>query len=151
MQTASYSRKSFTVEAVRVNKSNMEEVAQWCGGVIVTQTTRESKTERFIHVDVVNPTSPRQEQAFVGDWVLKTDSMWKVYTNRAFLRSFEFDAELGEVENVFDKAEPETEEKVNHFPEFDEAPPGPGQVRSSSGAVITERVNLLDQAAGEES
>lgn len=137
-----FTRRSFNVKAVRVNKSNMDEVAQWCGGTIVTQTTRESKTERFIHVDVANPTSPRQEQAFDGDWVLQTDTMWKVYTNRAFQRSFEKRSQ-----NVFEEAEEKSEEDVNHFPD----PPNEGEILSSTGSVITERVNLLDQAAGEES
>lgn len=114
--TQKFTRKSFEVEAVRVDESNMEEIAQWCGGKVRTEkpwspkdskkdlteeqkeyaeahekrTTDDQPGRKHIKVKVKNPINDRQTKAFVGDWVLYTDerSGFKVYNNHAFERSF---------------------------------------------------------------
>lgn len=79
------------VDAVRVTAENLAEVAEWCDGK-VEETNDEFRGEttprKFVKVGVIRPQNYRQTQAFPGDWVLKTGSGLKVYTNKAFLRSF---------------------------------------------------------------
>lgn len=86
MQTARYTRKTFAVDAVQVDDTNMEEVAAWCGGNILEEDGR-----KYIKVEVTGrqPIDERQTQAFVGDWVLKAAQGFKVYLQRAFANSFE--------------------------------------------------------------
>lgn len=85
MKTHKFARKPFYVDAVRVSDANIEEVAQWCGGKIVT----EHADGKHISVEVHRPINERQTQAFVGDWVLFAGSGYKVYTPKAFDKSFE--------------------------------------------------------------
>lgn len=88
MKTELYGRKSFTVEAVKVTRENMEEVAAWCGGQIQT-VTENGREKSFIKVEVKRALNENQTQAFCGDWVLKSDSGFKKYSHRAFVQSFE--------------------------------------------------------------
>lgn len=86
-----YIRKPFPVQAERVTNQNMNQVALWCGGELKGLGEHDGRWGPFIEVDVVNPDAnkPRQSQAFVGDWVLKSDKGFKVYTNRSFEKSFD--------------------------------------------------------------
>lgn len=77
-----YNRKSFPVDAIQVTSENMTEVAEWCKGTINDEGV-------YISVDVKNPLTTKQTQAFVGDWVLKAPKGFKVYTDRAFSKNFE--------------------------------------------------------------
>jgi hypothetical protein len=79
-----YLRKPFTVDAVRVTAKNMYDVATWCDGNII-QTTDGPK----IKVNVKRPLSPKQTIANVGDWVLSSDSGFKVYTAPSFENTFD--------------------------------------------------------------
>jgi predicted Zn-ribbon and HTH transcriptional regulator len=83
--TATYARKPFYVEAVRVTKENMAEVSAWCGGEI--RINRHNTT--YIFVRVIRPIKETQCMAFVGDWVLGAGSSYKVYKDRAFREAFE--------------------------------------------------------------
>lgn len=84
LKTHKFARKPFYVDAVRVSETNMEEAAKWCEGEIHT-----NEEGRFIKVTVHRPLTERQTQAFVGDWVLFAGSGYKVYTPKAFDKSFE--------------------------------------------------------------
>lgn len=79
-----YTHVPLYVNAVQVTAENMADVAAWCGGTI--QTDAEKK--QFIKVAAIRPLRERQTQAYVGDWVLKTDVGLKVYTTKAFTRGF---------------------------------------------------------------
>ena len=81
-----YQRKIFLVEAVQVAEDNMSLTAQWCGGEVV-QTPYTDK--KHISVPVKRPLNRRQTTAFVGDWVLKANKGFKVYTDKAFKENFE--------------------------------------------------------------
>lgn len=85
METAQYRRKSFEVSAVQVTPENINEVAKWCQGDVVEN----SSTDIHIKVRVLRVLNDRQTQAFVGDWVLYAGKGYKVYTDRAFQDSFE--------------------------------------------------------------
>ena len=104
VQTESYTRKPFPVDAVQVSEDNIQAVATWCGGEIrySTKTVMDAdlpyeeakKTETkvkipYVKVGVHHPLNERQTKAYAGDWVLKSDSGFKVYTERAFEKSFE--------------------------------------------------------------
>lgn len=94
LETTKYVRKQFPVDAVRVTAENMYEVAAWCHGDVDVEKTpaRGSSPERedkFVKVRVNRPLTPRQTQAFIGDWVLYAGTGFKVYTDKAFNKSFE--------------------------------------------------------------
>ena len=86
LETLTYVRKPFEVDAVLVTAENMSEVAAWCKG--------EVKTAKAPHIKVpVNRAiNERQRQAFAGDYVLFAkgpNGGFKVYTPKAFANSFE--------------------------------------------------------------
>jgi hypothetical protein len=88
IETTKYARKPFYVDAVRVTQNNIEDVAAWAQG----EVRRDTDTGReipYIHVRVFRPLDDRQTKAFIGDWVLYAGTGYKVYTNRAFLNSFD--------------------------------------------------------------
>jgi len=86
METRTFIRKSFEVEAVQVTAENMMEVSKWCQGRVVNANGDE---ERHIKVRVLRVLDERQTKAFVGDWVLYAGNGYKVYNNKAFQKSFE--------------------------------------------------------------
>lgn len=106
-------RKTFGVEHVQVTTENMEEVAEWCEGQVLTFEAGPTDPQwrnghKYIEVPVKNPMSDRQKQAFVGDRVLKSTSGYKVYGEKAYANTFEDVEESAqelpqpEVKNVFD-------------------------------------------------
>jgi hypothetical protein len=94
-----YASKPSFVEAVQVTQDNMLEVASWCGGDV--RTPADGKP--YIQVKVKRPHNPRQTQGYVGDWVLRRNTNWHVYTDKAFWQGYE-DGSLtvdSETENPF--------------------------------------------------
>lgn len=92
MKSTAYLRKQFKVEAVEVTVDNIAEAAEWVGGEI-RHTKRVGDSEKvnvpYVKVDVHNPLNERHTKAFIGDWILKSDAGFKVYTQKAFERAFE--------------------------------------------------------------
>lgn len=84
METTKFTRKPFDVEAVQVTADNIDEVAKWCQGEVITQ----NDGSKFIKVRVLRVLNERQTQAFVEDWVLYAGTGYKVYTDKAFRKSF---------------------------------------------------------------
>jgi hypothetical protein len=84
LKTHKFARKPFYVDAVRVSEENIERVAEWCSGEI--QTDDEGK---HVKVKVHRPLTDRQTKAYIGDWVLFAGTGFKVYTPKAFDKSFE--------------------------------------------------------------
>lgn len=90
IKTNKFARKPFYVDAVQVTAENMEAVAEWCMGDVQTTVKPEGAAEeQYIKVRVHRPLTERQTKAFVGDWVLYAGTGFKVYTPRAFEKSFE--------------------------------------------------------------
>lgn len=85
MKTHKFARKPFYVDAVRVTTENVEDVAKWCNG----ELRRSTEGASFIKVRVNRPLTTRQTEAHVGDWVLYSANGYKVYTQKAFDKSFE--------------------------------------------------------------
>lgn len=93
MQTTIYIRKPFEVEAVEVTEENLEAVESWCTGEIKT----DERERRFVKVRVNRPLNERQTRAYPGDWVLYAGTGFKVYTPKAFKKTFVRPSEIGEV------------------------------------------------------
>lgn len=84
IEIVKYARKPFEVEAVQVTATNMEEVAQWCDGSV-----QQENGNTFVKVNVARVLNERQTKAFIDDWVLKAGNGYKVYTPKAFSKSFD--------------------------------------------------------------
>jgi hypothetical protein len=84
MDVKTYNRRPFPIKAIRVTAENFDEVLDWCHG-----TKHTEPKGPYIQVPVLNPANPRQEKAFVGDWVLESRNGFKSYTNSAFHKSFD--------------------------------------------------------------
>ena len=104
-------RKKFAVDYVQVTEDNLEAVAEWCNGDVRT----DEDGAKYVHVRVHRPLNERQTKAYVTDRVLYAGTGYKVYTNKAFLGSFDLITEP-ETQNVFennptvaDVPEPEAE------------------------------------------
>lgn len=91
IDTEKYVRKPLYVDAVRVTQNNFNEMIAWCDGELEFEETRSGSSRKFIRIDVHNPhpKNDRQKKAFVGDWILKTERGFKIYTNKAFKASFD--------------------------------------------------------------
>jgi hypothetical protein len=87
VETTSYTRRPFNVEAVQVTETNMGEVAKWCLGNIREEDVNGVPT-KYIHVRVLRALNTRQTQAFVGDWILYAGCSYKCYKNSAFHAAF---------------------------------------------------------------
>lgn len=166
--TERFIRKPLYVDAVRVKADNFEAVAAWCEGEIHKETEGPRTGKSYIRVRVQYPKSPRQSKAFIGDWVLYTETGYKVYTNPAFRKSFdEFEEPKVEAErpataeeireklpNAQDRrptAPPQDDRKTTHEPPLPEPPviePGADLGSTPQGEPI-EVVEATPQAIAE--
>lgn len=85
LETTTYARKPFYIEAVQVTAENMDHVAKWVDGTI----HETENGEKYIKVKVHRPLNVRQTQAYVGNWVLSAGTGFKVFTNKAFHANFD--------------------------------------------------------------
>lgn len=85
---ATYSRISFDVEAVLVQVDKLQSIAIWCNGSIHFEDNGSGLQVPYIKVNVVRPPSERQTKAFVGDYIVYTNSGFRIYTESAFQRTF---------------------------------------------------------------
>jgi hypothetical protein len=86
INTTKYVRKPLYVEAVQVTEANFDEMVAWCNGAVEVE---EGNGKKFIRIWVHNPMGPRQTKAFVGDWILRHQKGFKIYTQKAFEASFD--------------------------------------------------------------
>jgi hypothetical protein len=91
VKTKRFMKKPLYVEAVRITRRNFNDVAKWSNGRIQTDSADHPQTPgaRYIKIDAHNPISTRQTKAYLGDWVLKTDRGFKIYSDKAFGESFD--------------------------------------------------------------
>lgn len=115
MQTQKYFRKQLEVEAVQVTHENLHDVAEWCGGDVRYEKDDQPKTA-YVKVQVHRPQSEKQTKAFISDWVLKSDSGYKVYPNRSFLTTFDEGDRSQPSGNVFENEEKLQELRVIEEP-----------------------------------
>lgn len=105
IKTESYTRMPFHVDAVQVTKQNINEVAAWCEGEVhsmaktvhgVPGSEPTQITVPYVKVVIHRPLNERQTKAFYGDWILQSETGFKVYTERAFANSFTKETEKSE-------------------------------------------------------
>jgi hypothetical protein len=86
--TAPFERYTFRVEAVRVTTSNLEEIAEWCGGRVV-ETPGYAPGRKHIQVPT-GPTGKGLDRAHLGNWVtcLVKARSFRVYKEKSFLEAF---------------------------------------------------------------
>lgn len=102
LEIMQYVRKPFPVQAVRVGPENINDIVDWCKGKLDV----DQGGAQYIQVDAVrNPITPRQSKAYLGDWVLLTGTSFKVYTDKAFKKSFE----QSSVETIMQPTKPEVQ------------------------------------------
>ena len=89
IQTVKFARKPFFVDAVQVTEANMNDVAEWCKGTVITKNDKNEDVTPYIKVRVLRPVNEKQTKAYVGEWVLYAGQGFKVYTNTAMLKDFE--------------------------------------------------------------
>lgn len=87
--TKKFVRVPLYVDAIQVSNDNIEEVAKWVKGSIQQTDIRKRGLEKYIFAPTHSPMNERQKMAFPGDWMLKTDKGFKIYTNDAFKNMFE--------------------------------------------------------------
>lgn len=83
LEITKYLKRPFEVQAVQVTAENIYDVAKWCQGDLSS-----NGADKFIKVRVIHAVNERQTQAFVGDWVLYAGTSYRVYTDKAFGKSF---------------------------------------------------------------
>lgn len=89
-----FSRKPLYIEAIQVTSENIQAVTDWCNGTLVEGEVIDSVNATaiflaFIKVPMKKPENVRRTQAYIGDWVLKSTTGFKVYFDRSFRHSFE--------------------------------------------------------------
>lgn len=92
MKVQKFARKVFFVDAIKVTAENLEEVADWCGGSVkqtAAKPEEQVEAQSYVKVPILKYVNERQTRAFVGDYVTKAGSQFKVYTSVAFAKSFE--------------------------------------------------------------
>lgn len=110
-----FERLPFTIQAIQVTPENIGQVAKWCGGKV--RTTGKRGIQKHIKVEVKRALNERQTQAYIGDWVLKAGSGFKVYTPKAFETSFRKKMEhmVETVKNMVDREKTENEAEDEQF------------------------------------
>lgn len=94
-----YISKPTTVEAIQITKDNMAEVADWCAGEVRTHKDEHGKIEKYVKVKVWRAQSEKLSQGFIGNWVLKRGTGYKVYTDKAFKSGYTDGASIPMVED----------------------------------------------------
>jgi hypothetical protein len=83
-------RKSFKAQAVRVTEENMREVAEWCGGILVSaRLIPEAKVVWSVEVPCKSGRAARRILAYPGNWVTLAHNRFSVHRNAVFLGTFD--------------------------------------------------------------
>lgn len=79
-------RKQFDIEFVVVDENNINEVAEWCGGVVSGEGR-----DQFIRLIDKGAMNTMQTKAFVGDVVVQHMELrtFKKFTRKTFNKSYE--------------------------------------------------------------
>ncbi len=114
IETNRYNRVPFPVDAVQVTEDNLEEIASWAEGQVKTanrtvrdedgKATGKKEKASYIAIETHRPLNERQKRAFIGDWVLKSESGFKIYTAKAFDACFQLAPEDVLVKEVLETA-----------------------------------------------
>ena len=110
-----FERLPFIIQAIQVTPDNIYQVAKWCRGRVKSEGKRGIK--KYIKVEVKRALNDRQTMAYIGDWVLKAGSGYKVYTPKAFETSFRKVTEhmVATVKNMVDREKAEDDAEDEQF------------------------------------
>jgi hypothetical protein len=72
------------IQAVQVTEENMQEVAEFCGGEVVRGKDDEPDYIRLRTKGALT----KRPTAYEGDWIFKSGTTYKIYTEKAFQRVF---------------------------------------------------------------
>lgn len=82
-----FMRIPFFVTAWEVTADNLDEIAQWCEGHVITETP-----QPFVRVPVVRPAHKKMTEAYPGTWVVRStlrgEHNFKVYTTDRLRNQF---------------------------------------------------------------
>lgn len=87
--TATYERRTFRVQAIRVTQENMRELAEWCGGDLARTLDVNERDYISVPVGHVNGRE-RLARAYVGNWItrLTEANNFRVYKDKSFVEAF---------------------------------------------------------------
>lgn len=99
MKITQLSRRTLTVEGVRVTLHNIEELAEWCEG-----TVEDDGRSKAIRLTIPRAKDPRFTKASVGDWIVRLPAGARVFSNKALRDNFVRDAEpaCGKTDHTLD-------------------------------------------------
>lgn len=92
MSRTEYVRKSFTVVAEEVTFENVHQVAEWCKGKVVMESTKLLGTETKLPVILLKGQGDNRGKEFkatLGCFVVELKGSFRVYKNAQFFSSFE--------------------------------------------------------------
>jgi hypothetical protein len=115
-------RRPFLTKACLVSEDNIDEVAKWCGGVVLQNEFGRS----YIRVPVENPRNVRQTEAHVGQWVMRSRHRglhkFKVYTPAWVAHDF---ITVSGGEEYDDQDDPSGQEETMALPKVVQQRPSP--------------------------
>lgn len=85
MDLAKFSRKTFSVDAVRLTATNMDAVAMWCNQRVEVDLD----DVRYIRIKYLDRHARRPKRAVPGDWIVLDSIGFKIYPDDHFHRVFE--------------------------------------------------------------
>lgn len=86
--TTTYQRKPLVVQAAQVNEQSLRELSQWCGGTVKIETGGVGLGDPYIEVPGKRVHGEMQ-YAYVGDWIVQTGKIFKVYRDKTFREMFQ--------------------------------------------------------------
>lgn len=96
MSTTTYFRRPIKAEAMRVTEKNMEEVARWCGGEVISAASAMGLFVLFVGSKGFNkcvwaPTKDRGVSAGPGQWLVReeTDGVYFVMDHDQFTKYYQ--------------------------------------------------------------
>lgn len=94
IEPTTFKRRTFRVQAVRVTKENMRDLAEWCGGELARTLDENYRDYISVPVGQVNG-RVRLARAYVGNWItrLTEANNFRVYKDSSFTEAFMSDEE----------------------------------------------------------
>lgn len=85
-----YAFKSFEADALQVTPETIQDVAEWCGGVVRNSGDYMPGSNRqFIDFIQTTPSSQSRASAYEGDWIVKVGDFFREIDHTDFSEEFE--------------------------------------------------------------
>jgi hypothetical protein len=86
-----FNRRTFEVEAIQIELSNIHEIAEWCGGTIEERPHKMLGTEALLPVINLKGVGADHANYYIGHlkcWVVKMKKTFRIYKPEQFDRTF---------------------------------------------------------------